>query len=195
MSTSGPSISVWSFLFIAFAGVPMLIGHSGTAACVEAGVLILTASAIRMYRKVTQAEIAANQLAGAKAAQALASRKADLVSTSWHNNMLVLSEFIIMEHAAELIARRRQLTVTSDCGHIDESQWLQAVDCFIEEILEPSGGHVIGSPERLRAVRWMIGSATAQFALSRVAFSPDIDPIAYEESVLDPSKMRVPNAA
>jgi len=63
----------------------------------------------------------------AKRAQA----KAALVSTSWHNDMLALSESIIMKHAAELISRRRQLTITSNHG-LDDSRWLQDVECFID---------------------------------------------------------------
>jgi hypothetical protein len=98
--------------------------------------------------------------------------KAALVSTSWHNDMLELSESIIVTHAAELTSRRRQLTMTSNHG-LDDSRWLQEVECFIDEVIEKSAGHVRNSPERLRAVRWMIASATAQFAFSRV--SPSVD--------------------
>jgi len=89
--------------------------------------------------------------------------KAALVSTSWHNSMLALSESIIVKHSAELISRRSQLTITSNHGQ-DDSRWLQEVECFIDEVIEVSGGHARSSPERLRAVRWMIASATAQFA-------------------------------
>jgi hypothetical protein len=95
--------------------------------------------------------------------------KAALVSTSWHNNMLALSESIIVKHSADLISRRRQLTRTSVHGQ-DDSRWLQEVECFINEVIEVSGGHARSSPERLRAVRWMIASATAQFALPTVPF-------------------------
>jgi hypothetical protein len=98
--------------------------------------------------------------------------KAALVSSSWHNNMLVLSESIVAEHAAELIIRRRQLTTTSNYG-LDDSRWLQEVECFIDEVIEESGGHVRSSSELLRAVRWMIASATAQYAAPRVSFSRD----------------------
>jgi len=86
--------------------------------------------------------------------------KGALVSTSWHNNMLVLSESIIVEHAAELIVRRRQLTIASKYG-LDDSRWLQEVERFIDEVIEKSGGHVRSSPELLRAVSWMIAGATA----------------------------------
>jgi hypothetical protein len=95
--------------------------------------------------------------------------KAALVSTSWHNDMLTLSESIIVKHTATLISRRRQLTTNS----LDDSRWLQEVECFIDEVVEASGGHVRSSPERLQAVRWMIASATAQFALPTVPFSLD----------------------
>ena len=98
--------------------------------------------------------------------------KAALASTSWHNNMLVLSESIVVKHAAELTDRRRQLTITSNDGQ-DDSRWLHEVECFIDEVIEKSGGHVKNSPELLRAVRWMIASATAQFASSAAPVSLD----------------------
>ena len=101
-----------------------------------------------------------------------AGAKAALVSTSWHNDMLALSESIIVKHAAELISRRRQLTMTSNHG-FDESRWLHEIECFIDEVIEKSGGHVRSSPERLQAVRWMIASATAQFGSSKASSSRD----------------------
>ena len=113
----------------------------------------------------------------AKRAQA----KAALVSTSWHNDMLALSESIIMKHAAELISRRRQLTITSNHG-LDDSRWLQDVECFIDEVIEKSGGHVRSSPERLRAVRWMIASATAQFARPKAPLSLDRESAVVEDA-------------
>lgn len=94
--------------------------------------------------------------------------RAALLSTSWHNDMLVLSESIIVKHAAELISRRRQLTMTSNHG-VEDSRWLQEVELFIDEVLEGSGGHVRSSSERLQAVRWMIASATAQFGSSKAS--------------------------
>jgi hypothetical protein len=90
--------------------------------------------------------------------------KAALVSTSWHNTMLALSESIIVKHAAELTRRRRQLCMASNHGQ-DDSRWQQEVACFIDEVIEKSGGHVKHSAELLRAVEWMIAGATAQFAL------------------------------
>lgn len=107
--------------------------------------------------------------------------KAALVSTSWHNNMLALSESIIVKHSAELISRRRQLTITSKYG-LDDSRWLQEVECFIDEVIEESGGHVRSSPERSRAVRWMIASATAQFALPTVPLSLDRESAVVEDA-------------
>jgi len=86
--------------------------------------------------------------------------------------MLALSESIIVKHAAELISRRRQLTITSQYG-LDESRWLQEVECFIDEVIEKSGGHVRSSIERLQAVRWMVAGATAQFGSSKASSSPD----------------------
>jgi hypothetical protein len=96
--------------------------------------------------------------------------KAAPASTSWHNDMLALSESIIVKHAAELTDRRRQLTITSI---LDDSRWLQEVECFIDEVIEESGGHVRNFPELLRAVRWMIASATTQFASPAAPVSLD----------------------
>ena len=105
--------------------------------------------------------------------------KAALASTSWHNNMLAVSESLIVKHTAELISRRRQLTTTSNRGQ-DDSRWLQEVECFIDEVIEKSGGHVRNSPERLRAVRWMIAGATAQFTSSTAPVSNDGESSAVE---------------
>jgi hypothetical protein len=93
--------------------------------------------------------------------------EAALVSTSTHNDMLALSEAIILNHAGALTSRRRQLNLSSNHGR-DDSRWLQDVESFIDEIVEASGCRVRSSPELLQAVRWMIASATAQFALPTV---------------------------
>lgn len=84
-------------------------------------------------------------------------------STSWHNDMLALSESIILNHAAALTSLRRQLNLSSNHGK-DNSRWLHEMESFIDEVIEASGAHVRTSPELLRAVRWMIASATAQLA-------------------------------
>jgi hypothetical protein len=107
--------------------------------------------------------------------------KVALVSTTWHNNVLNLSESLIVKHAAELMSRRRQLTLTSNHG-LDDSRWLQEVECFIDQVIDKSGGHVRSSPERLRAVRWMIASATAQFNLPTVPLSLDRESAAVEDA-------------
>jgi hypothetical protein len=101
-----------------------------------------------------------------------AEAKAALVSSSWHNDMLALSESIIVKHAADLIRRRTQLTKTSNHGQ-DDSRWLQEVECFIDEVVEVSGCPARSSPELLRAVKWMIASATAQFRSSKASSSLD----------------------
>ena len=93
--------------------------------------------------------------------------------------MLNLSELIIVKYASVLTVRRRQLTLTSNSG-LDDSRWLQDVECFIDEIIDKSGGHVRSSPERLRAVRWMIAGATAQFASSTTPVSIDSESAAVE---------------
>jgi len=98
--------------------------------------------------------------------------KAALESTSLHNDMLALSESIILNHAAALTSRRRQLNLLSNHGQ-DDSRWLNEVESFIDEVIEASGCHVRSSPELLRAVRWMIASATAQFTVPTVPVSLD----------------------
>jgi hypothetical protein len=103
--------------------------------------------------------------------------KAALESTSRHNDMLALSESIILNHAAALTSLRRQLNLSSNHGQ-DDSRWQQEVESFIDEVIEVSGCHVRSSPELLRAVRWMIASATAQFALPTV-------PIPLESAVVE----------
>jgi hypothetical protein len=100
--------------------------------------------------------------------------KAAFVSTSWHNNVLNVSESLVAKHAAELTVRRRQLTVASGQG-LDDSRWLLEVECFITEVIDASGGYVRSSPGRLRAVRWMIASATAQYASSTASVSVDLE--------------------
>jgi hypothetical protein len=95
--------------------------------------------------------------------------------------MLALSEAIILKHAAALISRRRQLTLTSNHG-LDDSRWLHEVECFIDNVIEGSGGHVRSSPERLRAVRWMIASATAQFSLPTLPLSLDSESAVVEDA-------------
>ena len=107
--------------------------------------------------------------------------KAALASTSWHNEMLALSESLIVKHAAELTGRRRQLTLTSNHG-LGDSRWLQEVECFIDQVIDKSGGHVRSSPERLRAVRWMIAGATAQFSLPTLPLSLDRESAVVEDA-------------
>jgi hypothetical protein len=107
--------------------------------------------------------------------------KAAFVSTSLHNDMLALSESIILNHAAALTNRRRQLNLSSNNGQGD-FRWLQEVESFIDEVIEASGCHVRGSPELLRAVRWMLASATAQFALPTVPSSLDRESAIIEDA-------------
>jgi hypothetical protein len=86
--------------------------------------------------------------------------------------MLALSESIILNHAAALTSLRRHLNLSSNHGK-DNSRWLHEVESFIDEVIEVSGCHIRSSADLLRAVRWMIASATAQFSLSTVPVSCD----------------------
>ena len=93
-------------------------------------------------------------------------------SSSWHNDMLALSESIILNHAAALTSLRRQLNLSSHHGK-DNSRWLHEMESFIDEVIEASGAHVRSSPELLRAVRWMIASATAHLVTATGPVSLD----------------------
>jgi hypothetical protein len=107
--------------------------------------------------------------------------EAALASASWHNDMLALAEAIILNHAGALTSRRRQLNLSANHGR-DDSRWLQDVESFIDEIIEASGCQVRSSPELLQAVRWMIASATAQFASPTVPFALDSDSAVVEDA-------------
>jgi hypothetical protein len=107
--------------------------------------------------------------------------KAAFVTTSWHNNVLNVSESIVAKHAAELTERRRQLSLASE-QDLDDSRWLLEVERFITEFIDKSGGYVRSSPGRLRAVRWMIASATAQFASASPQTSFDSEDAVVEDA-------------
>jgi len=159
------------------------------AACIGAVLIIAFAyhKAILAQASASQTATQAQALSRDKVNQAriLASHRATVALASWHKNMLILSESIINEHAAELAIRRKQLTSTSNYGLVDQSKWLQEVEFFIDEIIEESGGHVRNSPQRLQAVRVMIEQATANYSASRIGFSSDMDPIDFEQMVAD----------
>ncbi len=80
---------------------------------------------------------------------------APAASTCWHNDMLTLSENIILQHAPALIACRRQLTTSANHDATD-SPWLQQVDRFIDNVLDASGAHVNRSPEIAAAIKIML---------------------------------------
>jgi restriction system protein len=100
-------------------------------------------------------------------------------------NALANAETIVKDHAAELTIRRKQLTVTLNYGLVNASKWEQERNLFIEKVVDPRVGGILTSGERLFAVWQMIDAATAQFASSRVPFSPNMDPIDFEEMVAD----------
>jgi HJR/Mrr/RecB family endonuclease len=134
-------------------------------------------------RKAAQVQEYAAQFAAQE--ESWARHKDALVSAESHDNTLIRSEFNITQHTDELIVRRRQLTTTSNYGLVDDSLWLQEVEFFIDEVIDKSGGEVRSSTAQLCAVTKMIDAATARFASSRASFSPDMDPIEYEQMVAD----------
>jgi restriction system protein len=195
----------WIYLVVVFFGVPTLINAWNVTTYLACfGLAVAIAVAISSYfstryrDEVQDLAIRKADLAVHKAAQAQeyaaqfaaqvelwARYKDTLVSAEPHDNTLIRSEFIITQHTPELIVRRRQLTTTSNYGLVDDSQWLQEVEFFIDEVIDKSGGEVRSSIEQLCTVRQMIDTATAGFASSRVSFSPDMDPIEYEQMVAD----------
>jgi restriction system protein len=185
MRAPGWPVNFWVFLFVALVGIPILTGNFVTGACIGAICLVVFANAMVVRQNAAEARDLAEHLASKKAAPALLSHEAIVLSPAWHDNTLIRSEFIITQHTAELLVRRRQLTVTSNYGLVDDSQWLQEVEFFIDEVIEKSGGEVRSSPARLGTVRRLIDTVTAGFASSRAPFSPDMDPIDYEQMVAD----------
>jgi restriction system protein len=204
---TGISANYWIYLLVVIFGVPTLIDawsvtiFLSIASCFGFVLAIAIANCLwanhrdevqaRAIRKAARAqasalaEVSAAQLASQLAAQAtlLARYEDTLVSAVSHDNTLIRSEFLITQHTAELTVRRRQLTTTSNYGLVDDSQWLHEVEFFIDEVIEEADDDVKISPDRLRTVRQMIDTATARFASSRVSFSPDMDPIEYEQMV------------
>jgi HJR/Mrr/RecB family endonuclease len=185
MRTTGLPINFWVFLFVALVGVPILTGNFVLGVCIGGICLFVIANAIVVHQNATQARNLAEHLASENAARALTSCAEVLVLAPLYDNTLIRSEFLLMQHAPELIVRRRQLTTTSNYGLVDDSQWSQEVEFFIDEVIDKSGGEVRNSTARLCTVRQMIDTATARFASSRVSFSPDMDPIEYEQMVAD----------
>jgi HJR/Mrr/RecB family endonuclease len=195
-----PAMS-WICLLVTVFGIPTLIDAWSVstfvviASCFCLALAIAIANRLRNdYRasdaqglasqKATLAQLSAAQLAAP--AETLARYEAIVLSPALnHDNTLIRSEFIITQHTSELIVRRRQLTTTSNYGLVDDSQWLQEVEFFIDEVIDKSGGEVRSSIEHLLIVRQMIDTATARFAYSRVSFSPEMDPIEYEQLVAD----------
>jgi restriction system protein len=184
MRAPGWPMNFWVFLFVALVGIPILTGNFVTGACIGAICLVVFANAMVVRQNAAEARDS-EHLASKKASAAPPSHEATLVSPVWHDNTLIRSEFIVTQHTAELLVRRRQLTITSNYGLVDDSQWLQEVEFFIDEVIEKSGGEVRISTARLRTVRQLIDSVTARFASSRAPFSPDMDPIDYEQMVAD----------
>ena len=209
MRPTGISAKYWIYLFVVIFGVPTLIDawsvaiFLSIASCFGFVFAIAIANCLwanhrdevqaRAIHKAARAQasalakISAEQVASQSAAQAKlwARYEASVVSTVSYDNTLIRSEFLITQHTAELTVRRRQLTTTSNYGLVDDSQWMQEVDFFINEVLADAEDDVKISPDRLWTLRCMIDTATAQFAVSRVSFSPDMDPIDYEQMVAD----------
>jgi restriction system protein len=195
----GISANYWIYFLVVTFGVPTLIDAWSVntfltiAACFGLTLGIAIAMRLRTndrdevqnraIRKAAQAQEYAAQCVAQ--AESWARYKDALVSAEPHDNRLIRSEFIITQHTPELIVRRRQLTTTTNYGLVDDSQWLQEVEFFIDELIDKSGGEVRSSTAQLCTVRKMIDTVTARFASSRVSFSLDMDPIEYEQMVAD----------
>jgi len=198
----GIPANYWIYLLVVVFGVPTLIDawsvttFLAIASCFGLALGIAIArylwTNIRDERQglaIRKAAKAARQQAyavqSAAAAKLWARYEDTVVSPTSHDNTLIRSEFNITQHTAQLIVRRRQLTTTSNYGLVDDSQWLQEVEFFIDEVIDKSGGEVRSSPGQLCRVRQMINTVTAGFSSSRLSFSPDMDPIEYEQMVAD----------
>jgi restriction system protein len=196
---TGISAKYWIYLLVVILGVPTLIDAWSvtTFLVIASGFGIAFAIAIANYVWANyKNEVQTLPVHNTAPAQGLPSPPlaesrplswydSAVVWSAWHESSLIRSEFLITQHTGELIVRRRQLTITSNYGLVDDSQWLQEIDLFIDDVIDKSGGDVRSSTEHLRTVKQMIDSATAGFASSRASFSPDMDPIEYEQMVAD----------
>jgi restriction system protein len=171
VSNSEASAAGWTIFVCVFVLIPIAIcvhyvkAYPVTSAIIALGLVSVAAGSMLARRK---------RLAQAASALALATK-----------NTLANAETIVKSHAAELTIRRKQLTVTLNYGLVDVSKWEQDRDLFIEKIIDRQTGEILTSGERLFAVWQMIDAATAQFADSRVPFSPNMDPIDFEQMVAD----------
>jgi HJR/Mrr/RecB family endonuclease len=196
----GMPAKYWIYLLVVVFGIPTLIDGWSVitflliASSYSLALAIAIANHLQTHyrandvqgpaiQSATPAQVSAMQLPAQP--RALPRYEDVVVSTTWHDNTLIRSEFIITQHTSELIVRRRQLTTTSNYGLVDDSLWLQEVEFFIDEVIDKSGGEIRSSGTSLQTVRQMIDSATARFASSRVPFSADMDPIEYEQLVSD----------
>jgi HJR/Mrr/RecB family endonuclease len=196
---TGMPAKYWIYFVVVIFGIPTLIDAWSvtTFLVIVSGFGIAFAIAIANYVRANyKNEVQTLPVHNAAPAQGLPSPTlaesrplswydSAVVWSAWHESSLIRSEFIITQHTPELIVRRRQLTTTSNYGLVDDSQWLQEVEFFIDEVIDKSGGEVRSSTEQLCTVRKMIDIVTARFVSSRAAFSPDMDPIEYEQMVAD----------
>jgi restriction system protein len=90
---------------------------------------------------------------------------------------------IVAVWAVELAVRRKQLTSAAGYGVVDESLWLEEVDYFIEQRIEPAGLGIKCSQERFVGVSMMIDAVSKGCESSRLSFFDDMDPAAYEDMV------------
>jgi hypothetical protein len=130
-------LPIWVFIWFAS-------GHSAIVATVGSLLAVSIINTLRENHHVT--------LASPKAAHAWVTR---------NQRVLALAEALIGRHATELSLRRKELTVTSGYGVIDNSKWLQEIDFFIDNFMKNQGCDVRDSPSRLQKIKQMINTATA----------------------------------
>jgi hypothetical protein len=90
---------------------------------------------------------------------------------------------IVERHAAELTVRRKQLTIKSHYGFVDDSGWMKEIVHFCTNIVLPQlpNGVWLGDNERL--VAFSIHQRTKDFESSPVGYSSAISPRGYEQLV------------
>ena len=153
---------------------PYEIGISLIATCIGIAVVRGVAITLKVMRNHATA---AKQ--NAMAVRARTHRDAALALAARNTTLRARAESLIETHAAALrIARER----------LDDSQWLQAVEAFIDEIIEASGCQIRNSPPLLRAVRERMDLVTARRGTAtpaRDGTKADGTPMAYEQAVAD----------
>lgn len=91
---------------------------------------------------------------------------------------------VVEEHAVELTHMRRLLTINGT-GENHDSRWLQELDFFIAEIIEPQVGVAAVGIFGRAGFRRAVDAVTSRYLQSRVAFNVENDLSPFEHRVTE----------